>query len=69
MAHMSRISRVLQVLAVATILWFGLQACSTMQGKPAPTLVSGELILGGRLGAEVELPEGGWMLLNFFGPD
>jgi hypothetical protein len=69
MAHMSSISRGLQLLALGMILWFCLQACSTMEGKLAPTLVPGELVLNSPVGAQAELPEGGWMLLNFFGPD
>jgi hypothetical protein len=66
---MSRVSRVLQVIAVAIIFWFGLHACSTMQGEPAPTLVPGELVGAGPIGAKVQMPIGGWKLLAFFGPD
>lgn len=66
---MSTISRGLPIFAGAIILWFGLQACSTMQGKPAPILVAGELVVSGPVGAQVNLPEDGWMLLSFFGPD
>ena len=68
MVHMSRFSRLFPVFALAAAAWFGLHACSSMQGKLAPELVSGEVISHQLSEVNAALPNTGWRLLNFFGP-
>jgi len=68
MAYMSRFLRILPILILAAAAWFGLQACSSMQGQLAPELCTGEIVGRGLLSAPATLPDTSWRLLSFFGP-
>lgn len=65
---MSRIFRFLPWVFMAIAAWIGLQACSTMQGKPAPPLVTAEIVGSSQIADAAAVSAESWRLLAFFGP-
>lgn len=66
-ASVKNLGRLFRWTAVGILAWFGLQACSTLEGQLAPTLAGGVPVPPGISSTSEPFPQG-WRLLNFFGP-